>query len=119
MQNTFDVTGRVVKDAEVVETKNGNKVLTFSVAEDRYYGGQKQDPNFWNCEVWNGQADYFHGLIKKGQLVRVVGSIRQDSFQPKDSDKTVKTYIVAVDDIVGYQGFSAWRSTAETEAAPA
>lgn len=75
------VTGRIGRDPEEIETKNGNKLLKFSVAADR----RKNDERgaLWmNINVWNGLTGKMP--LEKGSAVNVVGYLDMNTYTNKE-----------------------------------
>ncbi len=74
----MEMTGRVTGDATVTTTKNGRKVVNFSIAiNDRYKPKDsdewKQFTTFVSCSYWRSEA--IAAIIKKGGLVELSGRI--------------------------------------------
>lgn len=105
MKNSFSVVGRVVGDGEVRATPTGKKVLLFSVAESVYTKGEQQDPYYWDCELWEKQAEYWEPLIKKGQILNIKGSLKQSSFTPEGSSYKKTRIIVAPTELCAFASF--------------
>ena len=86
----MELTGRLTADAKVIETKNKNKLVRFSVAvNDRYKtkgGESKEIVTFFNCAYWfsTGIADY----LLKGGLVELSGRVSASAY--KDGTGTAK-----------------------------
>ena len=85
--NQFQGIGRVVKDPEVKtlkgEESKAKKVTKFSVAISREHG---DEADFFNVSAWGKLADLTADILKKGQLVYVVGRLQVSS-------KEGKTYV--------------------------
>lgn len=74
----MEMTGRVTADATVTTTKNGRKVVNFSIAiNDRYKPKDsdewKQFTTFVSCSYWRSET--IAASIKKGMLLEVSGRI--------------------------------------------
>ena len=74
----MEMTGRVTADANVTTTKNGKKVVNFSIAiNDRYKPKDsdewKQFTTFVSCSYW--RSELIAASIIKGMLVEVAGRI--------------------------------------------
>ncbi len=73
----MEIVGRITQDAQVREVKNGNKVVSFSIALNDSYrnkqGERVQLTSYVDCSYWNrtGIADH----LTKGLLVEVSGRI--------------------------------------------
>jgi single-strand DNA-binding protein len=72
------VIGRLVSDATVNETKDGRKVVNFTIAKnDRFKvkgsNELKQVTNYFQCSYWMGAGIAQH--MKKGMLIEAAGRI--------------------------------------------
>jgi single stranded DNA-binding protein len=92
--------GRLGKDAEAMESKNGGKPYArLSVATETYDGKDsegkgKYATQWWSCVVFGNRADYVIQHAKKGQDVYISGNMTITS-------KDGKTFAnVQVDDVV-------------------
>jgi len=85
--------GNVVRDPELRQVVTGNKethVVNFTVAVSREYtkasGDKDKITSFINCEAWDTGAAIIGESFKKGDLVMVEGSLRNDVWE-KDGVK--------------------------------
>lgn len=85
--------GNLTRDPELRRIDAGNKnvsVVNFTVAVSREYtkasGEKDKITTFVNCEAWDSGADIIAESFKKGDLVMVEGSLRNDSWE-KDGVK--------------------------------
>lgn len=85
--------GNLTRDPELRRIDTGNKsvsVVNFTVAVSREYtkasGEKDKITTFVNCEAWDSGADIIADSFKKGDLVMVEGSLRNDSWE-KDGVK--------------------------------
>ena len=75
------VQGRLTKDAEVRQSKNGNTFVTYTVANNPYTpNGVKT--NFYDC-IQSGNLSW----LKKGMLVVVEGAPDFNEYTDKDGNK--------------------------------
>lgn len=85
--------GNLARDPEM-RTINANDkqtcVVNFTVATSREYtkanGERDKITSFINCEAWDSGAEVIGSSFKKGDLVMVEGSLRNDSWE-KDGVK--------------------------------
>lgn len=70
--NNLTLVGKVGKDAEVRSTNSGDKITTFSVADDQGYGDSKKTV-WWACSFWGERGAKVAGYIRKGDNIAVVG----------------------------------------------
>lgn len=83
------VIGRVVNNAEIRETKDGRKLVAFTVAQnDRFKikgsNEVKQLTNYFNCSYWLSTGIAEH--LKKGILVEAVGRIGVNAWKNADGE---------------------------------
>lgn len=85
--------GNLARDPELrVVNPNGKQtsVVNFTIAVNRDYvkanGERDKITSFINCEAWDSGAETIADSLKKGDLVMVEGSLRNDSWE-KDGVK--------------------------------
>lgn len=85
--------GNLARDPELRVVNTGGKqtsVVNFTVAVSREYtkasGDKDKVTSFINCEAWDSGAEIIGSSFKKGDLVLVEGSLRNDSWE-KDGVK--------------------------------
>jgi single-strand DNA-binding protein len=85
--------GNLARDPELRVVNTGGKqtsVVNFTIAVSREYtkanGEKDKITSFINCEAWDTGADTIAESLKKGDLVMVEGSLRNDSWE-KDGVK--------------------------------
>ncbi len=78
MLNQSILVGRIVKDPEVRETENGNKVTNITLAVQRPYKNinGEYDTDFISCVLWKGVAESTAEYCKKGDLIGIRGRIQ-------------------------------------------
>ena len=91
--NTVCLTGRLVKDPSLREVKDGMKVCTFTIANDKRGNA---GANFIDCTAWRGTADTIAKYFKKGSMIGISGRLNQETWE-KDGKKNSKLGVV-VDD---------------------
>jgi len=85
--------GNLARDPELRVVNNGGKqtsVVNFTVAVSREYtkasGDNDKITSFINCEAWDSGAEMIAESFRKGDLVMVEGSLRNDTWE-KDGVK--------------------------------
>lgn len=78
MLNQTVIVGRLVKDPELYETENGNKVTNITLAVPRSFKNinGEYDTDFISCVLWKGIAENTVEYCKKGDLLGVKGRIQ-------------------------------------------
>ena len=77
MLNQTVLVGRLVRDPELFETENGNKVTNITLAVPRSYKNAEgnYDTDFLHCVLWKGVAESAVEYCKKGDLLGTKGYI--------------------------------------------
>jgi single-strand DNA-binding protein len=85
--------GNLTRDPELRKIQTGDRsvaVVNFTIAVSREYtkasGDKDKVTTFINCEAWDSGAEVIGESFKKGDLVMVEGSLRNDSWE-KDGVK--------------------------------
>ena len=94
--NEFNVVGRLVRDPEIKELENGNKVCNITLAVDRDYKDKENNKitDFIDFALWNKDADKINQFSKQGALIHLEGTM-----QPKEievGEQKIKTIIPKV-----------------------
>lgn len=91
--NIVMLRGNLARDPELRTITTGDKqtsVVNFTVATSREFtkanGTQDKITSFISCEAWDSGAEAIASTFKKGDLVMVEGSLRNDSWE-KDGVK--------------------------------
>jgi single-strand DNA-binding protein len=91
--NMVALRGNLARDPELRKVGSGDKatsVVNFTVATSREFtradGTKDKITSFIPCEAWDSGAENISQTFKKGDLVFVEGSIRNDSWE-KDGVK--------------------------------
>lgn len=112
--NQVNLIGNLTKDPELVETPGGVKVCRFAIAVNRNYkssdGERKTD--YFNCVAWRGLGETVAKYTKKGNKIRVTGSIETNTYEDSKGVKRTGVDIVAQD-----VEFLTAKSSAEDDAA--
>lgn len=85
--------GNLTRDPELRKIESGSRsvsVVNFTIAVSREYtkasGEKDKVTTFINCEAWDSGAEVIAESFRKGDLVMVEGSLRNDSWE-KDGVK--------------------------------
>ena len=73
MLNQTVIVGRLVKEPELRETENGNKVTNITLAVPRSYKNMngEYETDFISCVLWKGIAENTVEYVKKGDLLGI------------------------------------------------
>ena len=91
--NIVMLRGNLARDPELRTVGSGDKqtsVVNFTIATSREFtkanGEQDKVTSFIQCEAWDSAAEAVASSFKKGDLIMVEGSLRNDSWE-KDGVK--------------------------------
>lgn len=116
--------GNLARDPELRTVNTGGKqtsVVNFTVAVSREYtkasGEKDKITSFINCEAWDSGAEMIAESFKKGDLVMVEGSLRNDTWE-KDGVKhsSLKVRVNNFSKITRLSGKGAKQEATETVA---
>lgn len=96
MLNKVLLTGRLVADPEIVETKNNTPVTKLRIAVDRK--GREKETDFFDATAFNRTAEFASTYLDKGRMVALVGQLRVRSYQANDGTNR-KVWEIVVDEI--------------------
>ena len=94
-QNNINLTGRIVRDAEVRTTKAGKSICNVSIAVAGYR--KDDEATFFDLALFDGKTGVAP-FLKKGTRVAVNGRVKQRKFTRKDGSEGVSLE-VAVNDL--------------------
>lgn len=95
MLNQTVIVGRLVKDPELNETENGNKVTNITLAVPRSYKNMngEYETDYIQCVLWKGVAENTVEYCHKGDLLGVKGHIQSRNIE---IDEDIKRQIIEV-----------------------
>ena len=96
------IIGRLGQDPEMRTTRKGDPMCVFSVAANRRYTNEDNEPvenTIWvSCSAYRRAAEVIHGNVKRGELIFVEGEVytheyvRQDGSPGYSIDLDVKDF---------------------------
>lgn len=97
MLNQTVIVGRLVRDPELYETENGNKVTNITLAVPRSYKNVngEYDTDFVPCVLWKGVAENTVEYCHKGDLLGVKGHVQTRDIEIEEDVKRKLVEIVA------------------------
>lgn len=85
--NLLIISGRITKDLEIKETKNGNKILPFDVAVQRDFKNKQTneyDSDFISCLATGSRAEFLANHAAKGYFVQLTGRFQNNNYERQD-----------------------------------
>jgi len=86
MYNQTIIVGRITKDPDLRKSESNKSVIEFNLATSSGYNSEKVE--YISCEAWEGKADYLHSKAGKGDMILLVGYLK-NRFVNDKKDKTV------------------------------
>lgn len=101
--NRVIISGNLTREPDLRAMQSGKSVLNFSMAvndrrQNRDTGEWEDVPNYVDCVVWGGRADWLSRTLHKGMKVCVEGKLRYSSWETKAGERRSRLE-VAVDEI--------------------
>ncbi|SUN00328.1 single-stranded DNA-binding protein [Staphylococcus warneri] len=83
MLNKIVLVGRLTKDAQIFEKKEGSKVATFCVATERNYKDQNNEIacDYLYCKAFGKTATNIEMYTSQGSLVGITGQMRSRKYE--------------------------------------
>ena len=97
MLNQTIIVGRLVKNPELHETENGNKVTNITLAVPRSYKNSngEYETDFISCVLWKGIAENASEYCRRGDLLGVRGRLQTRVIEQEDATKRTSVELVA------------------------
>ena len=97
MLNKAILMGRLVADPELRRTPNNNSVTSFTLAVNRSFTRQGEQPqtDFIDIVAWGKTAEFVSRYFVKGQQVAVAGRIQTRMWEDKQGTKRKSVEVVA------------------------
>jgi single-strand DNA-binding protein len=93
--NCITLTGRAGRDPEVRYLESGTMVANFTLAVNRMK--RDEDPDWFNLEIWGKQAQVAADYVRKGSLIGVIGSVRNESWTDRTTGEKRSKVVIRVD----------------------
>ena len=91
--NKAIIMGRITRDLELKQTPNGQTVLSFTVAVDRYSKTEENAADFISCVAWGKTAEFIGRYFGKGRMIAVTGNLHSRTYDDKNG---VKHYVTEI-----------------------
>ena len=97
--NQVNLIGNLTRDPELAETSSSVKVCRFAIAVNRNYKGSdgERKTDYFNCVAWRSLGETIAKYTKKGNKIRVTGSIETSTYEDSQGVKRIGVDIVAQD----------------------
>jgi single stranded DNA-binding protein len=98
--NVINIVGRITADPELKQTPNGNDVVAFTVAVDRYVKDGEKKADFIPCVAWKTTALFIARYFRKGHFIGLTGRLETRPFKDKDGNSYVD-YVLTTQEVIG------------------
>ena len=97
MLNKTILMGRLTADPELRRTQNNTSVTSFTLAVNRSFTRQGEQPqaDFIDVVAWSATAEFVSKWFRKGMLVAVAGRIQTRSYEDRQGNKRKAVEVVA------------------------
>ena len=104
MLNRVILMGRITHDLEIKNTPSGIAVLTFTVAVDRGYkkDGEEPQTDFIRCVAYRQRAVFINDYFAKGRMIAIEGNLHTRNYDDKNGIKHYVTEVIV--DSVSFTG---------------
>lgn len=97
--NKVTLIGNTTADTPLQYTKNGKKVVNFTVATNETWknkdGEVVKNTNFHKIVAWNGLADYSSKICDKGRLIYIEGKLLNRAYESGKGENRHVTEVIA------------------------
>lgn len=95
--NQVVLVGRLTEDPTLINTVNGKKVSSITLAVQRTFKNQDgiYEADFIRCILWNAIAASTTEYCKKGDIVGVKGRIQTSNYEDEKGNKVYTTDVIA------------------------
>ncbi|MBU3011565.1 single-stranded DNA-binding protein [Polaribacter vadi] len=98
LRNKVQLIGRLGQDPEIITFQDGNKIAKFSLATDDSYkdkSGNKVERSYWhNLVVKGGLVKVVENYVTKGKEIAIEGKLTNRSYETKQGEKRYITEVL-------------------------
>lgn len=97
MLNKTILMGRLTADPELRKTQNNTSVASFTMAVNRSFTRQGEQPqtDFIDVIAWSATAEFISKWFRKGMQVAVAGRLQTRNWEDRNGNKRKSTEVVA------------------------
>jgi len=98
--NNISVSGRLVRDPELMYTRNSKAILAFDIANNytkynKETGEYTREATYFSVKMFGDRAVHYKDRLRRGSPVYIDGTIRSSSWTGKDGLPKTKYTILA------------------------
>lgn len=94
--NLVVMMGRLTNDPDIRSGQDGRQIARYTLAVDRR--GRDSGADFVRCVCFDRAADFAERFLHKGTKIGVIGRIRTDSYEDRQTGKKIYTTEVVVNE---------------------
>lgn len=90
--------GFLTADPESKEIQNGRRITTFSIAINHYsksIENESGEVSYIDVETWEKLAENCFEYLKKGNMVTIIGTLKQERWRSQDGSYRQKYKVIA------------------------
>ena len=119
IHNLVLITGRLAADPELRTTQSGISCCQFNVAVKRQYQKDKpQEVDFISVTAWRQTAEFVSRYFKKGNVITVLGSMRNNNYTDQNGIKHYSMNVQAENVTFGLKSSDSNASAGQSPATP-
>lgn len=85
--------GRLTRDPELRHTKTGQTIASFTLAHNH----SKDNASFIDCNAWGEVGEMIENKKKKGDYLKVSGTLHQNTWQDKEGNNRSKVVVTVTE----------------------
>ena len=96
--NKIELIGRLCADPDFRTTQSGTAICRFRIAVNRRFKNQQTgeyDADFIGCTAWRQTAEFVSRYFRKGSMIAVVGSLRNNDYTDQNGVKHYSMDVLA------------------------
>jgi single-stranded DNA-binding protein len=93
--NHAELWGKVVKDPTLSKTKKNKSVCKLILVVEGRIGGKTIRPDYIPIAFWDRKADAANDLIRRGDILHVVGRVTQERWVTSDNERRSRIVVQA------------------------
>ncbi|MFN3926717.1 MAG: single-stranded DNA-binding protein [Pseudanabaenaceae cyanobacterium] len=97
--NRVHLVGRAGRDPEIKYLTTGSQVCTLTLAVNRRTSNRDEPPDWFDLEIWGKTADIANTYVRKGSQIGIIGSLKFDRWQDKNTGEERQRAVILVDQL--------------------
>ncbi|PLW95274.1 MAG: single-stranded DNA-binding protein [Marinilabiliales bacterium] len=96
--NKVELDGRIGREPQIRETKNGNQVASFTIATNETFqtaAGWQENTTWHRIVMWNDVLETVKENLKVGERLHIQGRLSNRSYEDKNGERKYITEVVA------------------------